>query len=117
MDVEVGVGVSVTSGGRVAVVVGTGEGVAVGVSVIPNSGVADGVNVRTGTGDSVGVELGSDGVAVGAEVDMGVGVMVMTDSLRGGKVGRGSQGPDGLPPGDGIPDETAIMSADAAPAA
>jgi hypothetical protein len=48
---------------------------------------------------------------------MSVGVMVMTDLLRGCRVGRGSQGPDGLFPGDVIPDETAVMGADAAPAA
>ena len=115
MDVEVGVGVSVTSGGRVAVVVGTGECMAVGMSVIPNSGVAEGVTVGMGTGDGVGVEVGSDGVALG-KVGMGVGVMVMAGSLRGGRVGRGSQEPDGLLPGDGTPEETAGMGADAAPA-
>ena len=77
---------------------------------------AVGVAVGAGVGDGVGVEVGSDGVAVGAEVGMGVGVMVVIGSLRGGKVGRGSQGPDGLLPGDGIPEETAGMGADAAPA-
>lgn len=117
MDVEVGIGVSVTSGGRVAVVVDTGECIAVGVSVIPNSGVAKGVTVGMGTGDGVGVEVGSDSVALGAEVGMGVGVMVMAGSLRGGNVGRGSQEPDGLLSNDGTPEETAGMDADATPAA
>jgi hypothetical protein len=104
--VAIGVGVSAAAGDVMAICESPEEGATLGASVTSDSGVAKSVTVRTGVGDGIGVEVRGNGVAVG-KAGMGVGMVVMIRSSCSGKVGRGSQEPDGLLPGDGTPEETA----------